>query len=411
MRTVIFIAIALALLLYSYQAIRTLTTTGMIRWGYLISCVLVYLFLVGSFWLWSGDDSIASGTKAVSIGLVLSLMLFQLIIASGLLIEDIVRLVSGLVSWATGNAGGKFFVDRRKFVSGALLAIAAIPFLGMLYGMVQGKYNFRVIRKQLGFSKLPKAFKDYKIVQISDIHIGSFTDKEEVAEAINMVNSQNPDLILFTGDLVNNRADELDGWMDVLDKLVARDGVYSVLGNHDYGDYAEWESAFAKAKNLESLKDRQARLGWRLLLNESVTISRGDDAIRLIGVENWGGGRFVKYGDLDEATKQVEPEEFKILMSHDPSHWDAQVRQHPSNIDLTLSGHTHGMQFGIEIPGFIKWSPAGWIYRQWAGLYQDLQTQQAIYVNRGFGFLGYPGRAGIWPEITVIELTTQDKIT
>lgn len=407
MRIFVTLVIIAILLLYSFQAIRTLTTSGRIKWAYILACAAIYVFLILSLWL-DQNRGISGGTRATAIGLLLSLMLFQTIVSSGLLIEDLVRLFSGMVKFITGRKQDGFLPDRRKFVSWSLIALAAVPFVGMLYGMVQGKYNFRVISKKLAFRNLPRSFHDYKIVHISDIHIGSFTSKKEVQQAIDTVNAQRPDLILFTGDLVNNRADELDGWMDVLNQFKARDGVYSILGNHDYGDYVQWDSAFAKAENLRNLKERESQLGWRLLLNESVTIERDSENIKLVGVENWGGGRFVKYGDLDKATEGVKTKDFKILMSHDPSHWDAQVRKHPSHIDLTLSGHTHGMQFGIEIPGFIKWSPASWIYRQWAGLYQDLAKEQSIYVNRGFGFLGYPGRAGIWPEITVLNLQRRD---
>jgi predicted MPP superfamily phosphohydrolase len=283
------------------------------------------------------------------------------------------------------------------------MGVAAIPFAGLLYGMVRGKYAFQIHRAEISSKRLPSAFDGFTIAHLSDIHIGSFAAPNEVKGAIDKVLSEKPDLILFTGDLVNNKSDELDGWQEILGKLKAPYGVYSVLGNHDYGDYAQWDSASAKAYNLQSLKDRQKNMGWNLLLNQSAQITKDGSTINLAGVENWGAGRFAKYGDLEKALNQAVPDLFTILMSHDPSHWDAQVRPHKQTVDLTLSGHTHGMQMGIEIPGWLRWSPSQYIYKQWAGLYRDDEDQH-LYVNRGFGHLGYPGRVGIWPEITMIKL-------
>jgi predicted MPP superfamily phosphohydrolase len=249
---------------------------------------------------------------------------------------------------------------------------------------------------------IPDAFHGYKIVQISDIHTGSFMDTSALHKAFDIIMQQGADLILFTGDLVNNKAEEADGFEEVYRKLKAPHGVYSVLGNHDYGDYVQWDSPEEKRKNLESLKDVHKKAGWRLLMNEHVPIEKDGQKIALMGIENWGGNmHFPKYGRMDLAHRGTEEYPFKILMSHDPSHWEKQVQTEYKNIDLTLSGHTHGMQFGIEIPGF-KWSPVKYFYKQWAGLYK--QDNQFLYVNRGLGFLGYPGRLGIWPEITVLEL-------
>ena len=282
------------------------------------------------------------------------------------------------------------------------LGIAAIPFTGLLYGMFRGKYNYKVLTYSLEFEDLPEAFDGYKISQISDIHSGSFNNAEKVKYAVELVNKQASDVILFTGDLVNNFASEMNGWKSVFSKLKAKDGVYSVLGNHDYGDYVPWEDEHSKKKNLEDLIELQKSMGWDVLLNENRTIERNGGSIKLIGVENWGKGGFKKSGDLEKACEGVEDDHFKILMSHDPSHWKAKVLPHRHHFHLTLSGHTHGMQFGIEIPGIVRWSPVKYRYQEWAGIYE--QAGEFLNVNRGFGFLGYPGRVGIWPEITVIEL-------
>jgi len=268
--------------------------------------------------------------------------------------------------------------------------------------MVRGAYKYRVHKVKIDSPNLPESFNGFKIVQISDMHTGSFMSTSPIATAFEIISQQKADLILFTGDLVNNVATETDGFIDEYKKLKAPHGVYSVLGNHDYGDYVQWESQTAKYENLEALKKVQADAGWKLLMNEHVALEKNGEKIALLGIENWGGGNyFHKYGKMDLAYKGTEEYKFKILMSHDPSHWDKQVRKEYPDIDLTLSGHTHGMQFGIEIPGF-KWSPVQYLYKQWAGLYK--QDNQYLYVNRGLGFLGYPGRPGIWPEITVDEL-------
>jgi predicted MPP superfamily phosphohydrolase len=242
-----------------------------------------------------------------------------------------------------------------------------------------------------------------KIVQISDVHSGSFTNKAAVANGIQKIMSLQPDMILFTGDLVNNKADEMLPYKDLFSQLKAPFGVFSVLGNHDYGDYVQWESRQHRDQNLVALKDTHAQMGWKLLLNEHVILDKDGDKMAVIGVENWSAkARFPKYGRLKEAYTGTEIAPFKILMSHDPSHWEAEVLPAFKDIDLMLSGHTHGMQFGVEIP-WLKWSPVQYVYKQWAGVYKN--EDQRLYVNRGFGFIGYPGRVGILPEITLLELT------
>jgi uncharacterized protein len=271
-----------------------------------------------------------------------------------------------------------------------------------LYGF-SNKYNYQIKNVKLQFDNLPPSFKGLRIVQISDIHSGSFMDKEAVEHGVEMIMKENADIILFTGDLVNNEATEMDTYKDVFNKLKAPLGVYSILGNHDYGDYVQWPvNGVTKEQNLSKLQKVHADMGWRLLMNEHVVLEKNGEEIALLGIENWSSkARFPKHGRMDLAHAGTEKYPFKILMSHDPSHWDAQVKTDYKDVDLMLSGHTHGMQFGIEIPGF-KWSPVQYMYPQWSGLYEA--GKQKLYVNRGFGFIGYPGRVGVLPEITVIEL-------
>lgn len=336
----------------------------------------------------------------------LILLVCKLLGSSFLLIDDVLRFFRWLYTLITGNKNNVVDaapgISRIKFFSQLAVTFTVIPAIGFIYGMVRGAYKYRIHKVKVPSNNLPEAFNGFKIVQLSDIHVGSFLDAEPLKKAFDMVMGESPDMILFTGDLVNNVADETKGFEQEFSRLKAPHGVFSVLGNHDYGDYVEWENKAAKQNNLDSLKTLQQQFGWRLLMNEHVPIEKNGEKIALIGIENWGGNmRFPRYGKLSEAYKGTEVYPYKILMSHDPSHWDMQVCLEYKDIDLTLSGHTHGMQFGIEIPGF-KWSPVKYIYKHWAGLYK--MENQFLYVNRGLGFLGYPGRLGIWPEITVIEL-------
>jgi predicted MPP superfamily phosphohydrolase len=303
-----------------------------------------------------------------------------------------------------GEAMNSEGITRSVFLSWLGLGVGGGLFGSLLYGF-GNKYNYDIKRVQLAFDNLPKGFKGMKILHISDIHSGSFTDKKAVHHGVEVILKQNADLILFTGDLVNDKATEMDDYLDVFNQVKAPMGVYSTLGNHDYGDYVRWPiNGVSKEQNLADLKDVHATLGWRLLMNEHVVLEKNGDQIALLGIENWSAkANFPKHGRMDLAHPGTEKYPFKILMSHDPSHWDAQVKTNYSDVDLMLSGHTHGMQFGIDIPGF-QWSPVQYVYKQWAGLYEDLQQKQKLYINRGFGFIGYPGRVGILPEITVIEL-------
>jgi len=296
-------------------------------------------------------------------------------------------------------------ISRSQFLTRVGIIGALLPFTSILYGMAWGRFDFKVRRHTLSFANLPKAFAGFKIVQISDIHLGSLKgDEEKFAAAIEMVNSEKPDLLLFTGDLVNNTADEIDGWEPIFSKLKSKYGNFSVLGNHDYGDYFMWKSPEAKRANLDRVIAKHKELGFNILLNENTVIEKDGEKIGLIGIENWGLPPFPQYGDLNKAMQGIENMPFKVLMSHDPSHWDAQVLR-KTDIDISFAGHTHGMQFGIDIPG-LRWSPVKFKYPRWAGLYTE--NNQHLYVNIGFGYIGFPGRVGTPPEITVIELQPEN---
>jgi len=323
--------------------------------------------------------------------------------------DDLRRGSLFLLSKVLPDTGARFIsegmgIPRSTFLSWLGMGVGGGMFGTLLYGF-SNKYKYQVKNVKLDFPDLPNAFEGLRIVHISDIHSGSFHNKGAVNHGVDMILKQNPDLILFTGDLVNDRTDEMNNYMDVFNRLKAPMGVYSSLGNHDYGDYVSWPSKQAKTENLEKLKQLHAQLGWRLLMNEHIVFDRDGEQIALLGIENWGAkGRFPKYGKMHEAYPGTEKIPFKILLSHDPSHWDAEVKTQYSDINLMLSGHTHGMQFGLENP-YFKWSPVQWMYKQWAGLYEE--GNQKLYVNRGYGFIGYPGRVGILPEITVIELSVK----
>jgi uncharacterized protein len=339
---------------------------------------------------------------------VAGLFFAKLIASLFFLVDDIRRGIQWLAGqFASHNSRGQAAGEEKGITRSAFLSWVGFVAGGGLFGSLLygfgNKYRYQLRKIPLTFSNLPAAFRGLKIVQISDVHSGSFTDKQAVAKGIRKILDQEPDIIFFTGDLVNNKAEEMDGFMDVFSQLKAPLGVYSILGNHDYGDYVQWDSQEQKQTNLERLKKIHHELGWRLLVNEHVSIERNGDRIALLGIENWSAkANFPKYGDMKKAHAGSETYPFKILLSHDPSHWDGEVLKKYQDIDLMLAGHTHGMQFGVELPGF-RWSPVQYVYRQWAGLYE--RGSQKLYVNRGYGFIGYPGRVGILPEITVLELT------
>jgi predicted MPP superfamily phosphohydrolase len=322
------------------------------------------------------------------------------------LVDDVRRGAFWTMGQVASTVGAKFMnaeqgIPRSAFLNWLGVGISSSLFFSLLYGF-GNKYKYQLLHKKVAIKNLPAAFKGFKIIHISDIHSGSLKEKEAVQKGIDLIQKQGADLILFTGDLVNDRAVEMLDWAPIFGQLSASKGVFSTLGNHDYGDYVQWPSKEAKVANLEALKEVHASMGWKLLMNENVTIEKDGAQIKLVGIENWGAkARFPKYGQLNKALEGVNPKDVIVLMSHDPSHWEAQVIPEYPQVDLMLSGHTHGMQFGLENP-YFKWSPVQWVYKQWAGLYQ--QGEQKLYVNRGFGFLGYPGRVGIMPEITLLEL-------
>ena len=408
-----FIIIAISALMdtYIFQAIKTVsqsaspkTKTIIYAIYWTLSALVIVTFLIFMF---TDHNFLGKRFRTYLFATAIGLFLSKIIIVVFLFVDDIRR----LIQWVAGRVSKPYYIEdavkgegitRSVFLSWLGLAAGGTLFGSFLYGF-SNKYNYNVKRIQLAYDNLPAAFKGLKIVHISDIHSGSFTDKKAVAHGVEKILNEKADLILFTGDIVNDRATEMEEYMDVFNKLKAPMGVYSTLGNHDYGDYVGWPyNGVSKEQNLENLKKVHADLGWKLLMNEHVVLEKGGAEIALLGIENWSNkARFPKHGRMDLAHPGTEKYPFKILMSHDPSHWDAQVKPTYADVDLTLSGHTHGMQFGVEIPGF-KWSPVQYMYKQWHGLYED--GKQKLYVNPGYGFLGYPGRVGVLAEITVIEL-------
>jgi predicted MPP superfamily phosphohydrolase len=396
---------------YSFIVVRSALRTLPSAWR--IGLLITYFLLTTLSWLsivlfrqlnWANMPHMARNIfVAFNLGFILGKVLILLVMLTDELRRLFVWVVSMFMTSAAPETAKSEGISRSIFLQRLALILGGTMLSGFLYG-IKNRYNYKVRRIKLSFSNLPAAFRGMKIVQISDIHSGSFDSQHAVEKGVELVMKENADIIFFTGDLVNNHAFEIEPYIDIFSRIKAPLGVYSTLGNHDYGDYVHWDSKEAKIKNLDTLKQHHATIGWKLMMNEHVVLERGGDKIAIVGIENWGAkAGFPKYGNMAKAYAGL-PEQnipFKILLSHDPSHWDAQVRSQYPDIDLTLSGHTHGMQLGIEIPGF-KWSPVQYIYKEWAGLYQE--GKQHLYVNRGFGFLGYPGRLGILPEITVIEL-------
>ena len=393
---------------YSFQAIKTITKSKPILLVYLVVSISAILFIVYQF---TKFDRSVGQTKMtmITLGLLLIVLIPKLILTFFMLLEDVFRVFSGIITHFVGDKdNGDFLPERRKFISQLALTLAAIPFTSLLYGMTKGKYNFKVIHQPIFYPDLPDDFDGFKITQISDVHSGSFDDEEKIKYAIDLINQQEADMILFTGDIVNTHATEMHPWIEIFKGIKSYPfGKYSVLGNHDYGEYVTWPSQREKDENFQAIKNLYGQIDFKLLLNEHTKIKKGNSEIALVGVENWGKN-FKQAGDLNKASEGLTKEDFKILMSHDPSHWEYEVKNHEKHFHLTLSGHTHGLQFGIEIPGFFKWSPVEYVYKQWAGLYENLGRY--VYVNRGFGFHAYPGRVGIMPEITVFELKKGEKI-
>lgn len=411
MRNPLFLVILITVLIlidfYIYHVLRILTqgasngtktTVGLIYWAL---CIMS----IGSFLLFPYITNPYFKQYIFSIGI--GWVLTQVFMVLFFLMDDLRRGAFWTMGQAASIAGAKFMntekgIPRSTFLSWLGVGLSSTLFFSLLYGF-GNKYNYKLVKKKISLNGLPLAFKGFKIIHISDIHSGSLKDKAAVLKGVELIEKQNADIVLFTGDLVNDRATEMYDWMDVFGKINASHGVYSTLGNHDYGDYVKWDTVEEKKQNLEALKQVHHDLGWRLLMNENISIEKNGEKIKIVGIENWGAkARFPKYGKMDLAMQGVSNDDVAILLSHDPSHWEAEVIPKYANVQLTLSGHTHGMQFGLENP-YFKWSPVQWVYKQWAGIYES--KDQQLYVNRGFGFLGYPGRVGILPEITLIELT------
>lgn len=400
---IILIGIFIIYFLLTFYASRSLKTLKVPRWVEWLFWLITIGVVIHLLYHWFCRGKVVwSAPQQYAIAGLLTWLIICLFVTLPLLLEDITRLIKAIFRKPT-NAPR--IPSRRKFVSTLGWGLAAIPFASILYSIFKGKYNYKVWKYTLYFDNLPKAFDGYRITQISDIHCGSFDNYEKIRYGVELINSQKSDVILFTGDLVNNLANEVHNWKSLFATLQAPDGVFSIMGNHDYGDYSSWETTEAKQQNLEHLFQLQKQMGWQLLLNEHCYLERNGEKIALIGVENWGHGRFSKYGDLNKAMEGVNTEDFKILMSHDPTHWQEVVLPENKDIQLTLSGHTHGMQCGIEIPGWLKWSPSQYIYKYWGGMYEE--DGKYLNVNRGFGYHAFPGRLGVWPEITVIELKTK----
>jgi uncharacterized protein len=404
--TIVLILVSLLIVLnwYTYQALKTVITFWkgkafnitlfLSLWAVHIISIVVFV---------SGAMGMSQTHKlgfwpTVALSTTITLIVTQTVVVFFLFSEDIYRAVAGLVS--TFKDESTAIPARRKFISQIALLVASIPFASFVYGVTRGKYNYKVHKHVLTFSDLPEAFNGFKITQISDVHSGSFTDHDAVKHGIELINEQQSDLFLFTGDLVNNDAKEFDPWKELFSKIKAPFGQFSVLGNHDYSDYGAWPSPEAKDENTNRIIQHHADVGFRLMRDEHIKLEKDGQSITLMGVQNWGKG-FKQVGDLNKALDGVEQDSFKILMSHDPTHFEHEVKNNDRKIHLTLSGHTHGMQMGVEFP-WLKWSPVKYRYPRWAGMYEE--NGRYLNVNRGFGFIGFSGRVGIWPEITVIEL-------
>ena len=405
MRWFFLLIVFLAIEIYAFQSFKTVFKNSWVTKTYLLINTVIFLnIFLRVIYVTQNELSFSDqfySDLSVPFALFFTLFGFKLIIIFFLFFEDISRAVLSIINFFFNFSETKIY-ERRSFLSKIALLVASIPIPFVLYGIYSGRYNYKVYKYDLSFDDLPEDFDGYQITHISDIHSGSLKNKNNVEYAVRLINEQKSDLILFTGDIINNKSNELIKWKDLLSTMKASDGKFSVLGNHDYGDYVNWKNKQEKEDNFSDLLNFQKQMGFKLLLNENIKIKKGESNISLIGVENWGKGRVKKKGDIDKACIGLNERDFKIVLSHDPSHWDKILIDHKTHFHLTLSGHTHGMQFGIEIPGWVKWSPAKWAYRQWAGLYNE--KNQFLNVNRGFGVLGFPGRVGIPPEISVITL-------
>ena len=395
---IILLAVFFIIEIYVYQAIRNITTNNYIRIGYWVFTLLAYGIIL--YWILTFNRASRDHQQIqLMVSAMMIFVLPKLLSVIFLLIGDFTRFVEFGFKYFTAKEN--YFPERRKFISTTALAAAGIFSALAIDGIIFGKYRHSVRKVKLRFKNLPENFKGYKIVQISDVHSGSFFNPQKLQKAIDLINEQDADVVLFTGDMVNNYADEFKPFIPLFKSIKAKDGKFSILGNHDYGDYGAWNSREEKAQNIPTLKNYQAEAGFKLLRNENIALEKNGEKIYLLGVENWGIKPFPQYGDLDKALKGVPEDAIKVLMSHDPTHFDEVVKKHKTNVHLTLSGHTHGMQFGLDLKN-IKWSPVKFKYKKWADLYES--EGKYLYVNRGFGVIAYPGRVGINPEITVIEL-------
>lgn len=395
---IVLLAVFFIIEIYVYQAIRNITTNNYIRIGYWVFTLLAYGIIL--YWILTFNKASRDHQQIqLMVSAMMIFVLPKLLSVMFLLIGDFTRFLEFGFKYFTAKEN--YFPERRKFISTTALAAAGIFSALAIDGIIFGKYRHTVRKVKLRFKNLPENFKGYKIVQISDVHSGSFFNPQKLQKAIDLINEQDADVVLFTGDMVNNYADEFKPFIPLFKSIKAKDGKFSILGNHDYGDYGAWNSREEKAQNIPTLKNYQAEAGFKMLRNENIALEKNGEKIYLLGVENWGIKPFPQYGDLDKALKGVPEDAIKVLMSHDPTHFDEVVKKHKTNVHLTLSGHTHGMQFGLDLKN-IKWSPVKFKYKKWADLYES--EGKYLYVNRGFGVIAYPGRVGINPEITVIEL-------
>ncbi|MFM9839559.1 MAG: metallophosphoesterase [Cyclobacteriaceae bacterium] len=403
-----FIIIFLLIDYYFFQGILVVSKNWSPLWKEIVRYVFwipTVLCVLALFW-WTFDDPYkysANFRNWVITGIV-STYFSKIVGILFLFIDDLQRGVRWAFSFfqkssTTSSSAGEI-ISRSEFLSRTALVAAAVPFGAFAYGIISGAHDYRIRKVTLKLPNLPKSFDGLKIAQLSDIHSGSFWNKTAVKGGVEMALGEKPDVIFFTGDLVNNESSEVKEYMDVFDKLRAPLGVFSITGNHDYGDYKSWVTKEAKQQNFQDLIKVHKNLGFDLLLNENRFIEQGGEKLAIIGVENWGT-RFSKHGKLDQAYQGTDQAAVKLLLSHDPTHWDAEVRPGYKDIDVMFAGHTHGAQFGVNIGNFT-WTPVQHVYKQWGGLYQE--DKQYLYVNRGFGYLGYPGRVGMPPEITIFEL-------
>ena len=387
---------------YSYKSIKNITKSKILKYSYfIISIIIVFYF----FLEYKIQPNVYN--KSLSLGLLIAFYSPKFILVLFNLTEDVFRFLISVYNRLRKRNMVIKLPSRRKFISKLGIGLASIPFVSLNLGMVWGKNNIKVLNYTLFFDNLPSSFDGFKLTQISDLHAGNLDDLDNLERTVQLINSQKSDVIFFTGDLVNNEADELIPWINTLSKLSAKDGVYSILGNHDYGDYRSWATDLEKKKNFAKLKKYKKKIGFDLILNDSRFIYKGGQKLAIVGVENWSNA-FRKYADLSLATKKIKSSDFKILLSHDPTHWQEKILLAEDDYPLTLSGHTHGGQFGIEIPGYLKWSPVKWRYKYWAGIYKE--KNKYLNVNRGLGTTAVPGRVGIWPEISVITLKSSNNV-